>query len=533
MSASSPWASAQPSAPRALDLPETWPAVVLIMCWFSFSAWVRPLMLPDEGRYVGVAWEMLRSGDWLVPRINGLPFFHKPPLFYWITAASLELFGPNALSARLASLLGATSSVAALLWVSRRWASAPQAQSTAWVLMTMPLFFMGSQFANLDMLVAGCITVTIVALAHASLCMAQQQPAQRALLVAWLAAALGVLAKGLIGAVLPALVVALWLLASGRHRIIWRLLWWPGLLLFALVAAPWFLAMQLRFPSFLDYFFVVQHFKRFSQGGFNNVQPFWFYPVVLLALTLPWSVWAWPAFRQTLAHLGNKSGAARVDAQPLRALMLCWLVVVVMFFSLPQSKLIGYVLPAVPPLAWLLAESLERGGGRWSRGSGALGLAISLAAVIGLGWTGHHSARPIGVALRHAEATGTPVIFLGTYLYDTPYYARSRAAMTIVDDWRSPDVTAHDNWRKELADAAVFAPTVARQRLLTADQLTARLCAEPATWLVAPLSDQSHWPVLAGLPVKTQADGAGLWHLDRHEAIATCRLKCPGRPNGG
>ena len=81
--------------------------LALTLCWLGFTAGLRPLLLPDEGRYVGVAWEMLRSGDWLTPTLNGLPFFHKPPLFYWITAASMSVFGLHEWAARLAPVLGA------------------------------------------------------------------------------------------------------------------------------------------------------------------------------------------------------------------------------------------------------------------------------------------------------------------------------------------------------------------------------------------------------------------------------------------
>ncbi|MDQ2780516.1 MAG: glycosyltransferase family 39 protein, partial [Pseudomonadota bacterium] len=134
-------------------------ALVLLAVFAALAAtaWLRPLMLPDEGRYVGVAWEMLRSGDWLVPRLNGLPFFHKPPLFYWITAASMSVFGLHEGVARAASLLGATLAAMAMFLFVHRWGGAQRARLTLVALLAQPLFFLGAQFANLDMLVAGCI----------------------------------------------------------------------------------------------------------------------------------------------------------------------------------------------------------------------------------------------------------------------------------------------------------------------------------------------------------------------------------------
>ena len=336
------------------------PGVALLsLIWLAVLAWPRPLMLPDEGRYVGVAWEMIRSGDWLVPTLNGLPYFHKPPLFYWITAASMSIFGPGEWAARAAPLLGAWVGAMATFLFVRRWWGERSAGLALVVLMAQPLFYIGGQFANLDMLVAGCITTTIILLGHAALEAERGGDARTIVLGAYLAAALGVLAKGLIGAVLPAVVIAVWLGSGRRWRTLAALLSPAGLAVFLAVAAPWFIAMQWHFAGFMDYFFVVQHFKRFAAGGFNNVQPFWFYPAVLLLFTLPWLPWLRP-----LVARGRLSDSARGD---LRLLMLLWLAVIVLFFSLPASKLLGYILPAVPPLAVLLADGIESWGARTTR----------------------------------------------------------------------------------------------------------------------------------------------------------------------
>jgi hypothetical protein len=393
----------------------------------------------------------------------------------------------------------------------------------AGVLLSLPLFFVGAQFANLDMLVAGCISMCIVALTHAVLQAERGADSRPAVAVAWLSAGLGILAKGLIGGVLPALVVLSWLVASRRLRLIGRLLWWPAMALFVLVTAPWFLAMQQRFPGFFDYFFVVQHFHRFAQGGFNNVAPVWFYPAVLAALGLPWTLWAVAGVRA--ARRGQ------LAPQPLRLLMLCWMTVVVVFFSLPQSKLIGYVLPAVPPMTWLLADGMGRHGRRWAQWCGALAFALGLGAVIALAVSGRHSARPIGLALEASATPDEPLVFIGDYLYDVPFYARTSAPVWVVDDWQSPEVATRDNWRKELADAAAFAPEADRARLISPAQLPARLCAQASTWLVLPLADAGRFAVLAGRAPKAQADGHGLWRVDRKESVSAKTLACPGMPN--
>lgn len=171
-----------------------WVAVAALL-WLAWSAGLRPLELPDEGRYVGVAWEGLRSGQWLVPLLNGEPFFHKPPLFYWITEASLSLFGSSALAARTAPLLGGWMAAVSLWWLLRRWSGPALARVALLVLLAMPLTLLGSQYANLDMLVAGCVSATVCLAADALLRRQQGLPWRRVLVAAHAVAGLGVLAK--------------------------------------------------------------------------------------------------------------------------------------------------------------------------------------------------------------------------------------------------------------------------------------------------------------------------------------------------
>ena len=493
--------------------------------WLAATAWLRPLMLPDEGRYAGVAWEMLRSGNWLTPTLDGLPFFHKPPLFYWISAAALQVFGLHEGAARAASLVGGTVVAFALYLFARRWYGRGTARAALLVLLTQPLIFIASQFANLDMLVAGCIGTTVLLLAHTVLSAEQGAPARWALLAAWSFAALGVLAKGLIGVVLPALVVIAWLVATRRLRPVPSLLSVPGLLLFLAIAAPWFVAMEVRYPDFLHYFFVVQQFQRFSASGFNNVEPFWFYPAVLAVFGLPWVAWLVRA--RTLAWWTDPERGA------LRLLMGLWLLVVVVFFSLPQSKLIGYVLPAVPPLALLIADAAGpwvRSGRMWRACAGlaalmCIGIAITLAV------EPRHSSQPLAQALHARMASGEPVVFVDGYFYDVAFYARLREPALVLEQWDRPDITQRDNWKHELADAARFAPAAAQAVLLTPQRLTATLCRTPTSWVVGLRGSVAHLPWLAKAQPITQAGDYGLWRLDLADPALTAALGCRETPS--
>ena len=506
---------------------------VLTFAWLVATAWARPLMLPDEGRYVGVAWEMLRSGDWLTPTLNGLPFFHKPPLFYWITAGSISILGMNEWAARAAPVFGAWIGAWAIFLFVRRWAGERAARRTLIALLVQPLFYVGGQFANLDMLVAGCITATIVLFAHAALIAEQQLPHRRTLAAAYAFAAIGVLAKGLIGAVIPVLVIAAWLMLLRRWRVLATLVWTPGVLIFLTIAGPWFAAMQWRFADFLDYFFVVQHVMRFAGGGFNNVQPFWFYPAALLLFSLPWLPWLWRTVRR--GYLMG-SGDDRTHGA-VRLLIVVWLVVVVLFFSLPKSKLIGYVLPAVPPLAFLMADSLlmlASPSPRTTRlwwASATISATISVGAVVGLSIHPVRSSRDLAAALAAQHRPHEPVFMIANYYYDVPFYAKLRDAVVVVDEWASPDIRRQDNWRKELADAAAFASARSAAMLAVPESLPSALCRAPVSWIIGPATAIDNAAFLARARTVFRQNDTILLRLDTAEPQVAGALHCTGTPS--
>jgi len=508
--------AARPS-PRRFPLERTHLlAALAFVAWLAFAIGLHPLTLPDEGRYAGVAWEMMRSGDWLVPMQNGLPFFHKPPLFYWLTALSMGVFGVNVAAARLAPLLLAILAMLGFWATTRRRCGAAIANATVLVLATMPFFFVAAHFANLDMPVAACITLTIVFAADAALALRDGAPWRRTLVLAWACAALGVLAKGLIGIVLPGLVLVLWLLARGQARTILRLVSPLGVAVFFVIAAPWFVLVQERYPGFLHFFFVYQHFERFTAGGFNNPQPWWFYPVVLFGLGLPWSLWL---LRARLPARTTDS----IDGRAWRTLMWIWLAVVVGFFSLPQSKPVGYVMPALFPLAFLIAEpALAAWHGRRTAMrravAASLGVAVAIC-LVGLGvaatrYDRDHTA--LAHALRDARAPGDPVVFVQEYFFDVPLHAQLRDPVPVIADWHAPDIFKRDNWRRELAEAAPFAPERAAVLLVDARQGFRLRCGKAPLWAVVKSSDV---PIVAALPDALRVAAthhAELWRIAPH-----------------
>jgi len=511
------------------------PVLLAAAVWLAFLAWLRPLTLPDEGRYAGVAWEMLRSGDLSVPLLDGMPYFHKPPLFYWMAALSMRVFGLHEWAVRVPSLLIAWAAVAGVYFFVRRHRDALAARMAVLVLATMPLFYGGAQFANLDMAVAGMICLCILAGADTVLRRAHGQPWRAMALTTAACAALAVLAKGLIGIVLPGGVLALWLVWRRDGRGLLALLWPPAILVFAVVGVPWFWLMQERFPGFFHYFFVYQHFQRFAEAGFNNAQPFWFYLPVLAGLSLPWSLWSGGVFRKRFWEADDAGG--------LRRLMVVWLLVVLVFFSLPASKLVGYIMPALPPLAMLVGEVLrdarQRAATELPPGR-LVAVSLSVAALVCVVAVNLAAARPRGSAhilgpqVAAQMQPGDITVSLHAYPFDLGIYGQLKTPFWVVDDWDSPAIAAHDNWRKELYDAGEFNPDVAKTVLVTRQAWRQRLCdAEPGTrfWIWGELGDETHYPGLSAVQPQVSEGKRHVWLLTAGPELK--QMACGGKPTAG
>jgi len=519
---------------RAAWPPRGWLVLLAGAVWLGWLAWARPLTLPDEGRYAGVAWEMLRSGSHAVPLLDGMPYFHKPPLYYWMAEWSFRWFGLNEWAARLPSWLAAWGALAGVYGFVRRYRDAAAATMAAVVLATMPFYYGGAQFANTDMLVAGLVSLCVLAGADAVLRAQAGRPHRAMSLAAAGLAALAVLAKGLIGLVLPGAILCLWLLLTRRWRGYAVLLWPPALAVFALVAVPWFWLMQQRFPGFFHYFFVYQHFERFARSGFNNVQPFWFYLPVIIGLAVPWSLWGGGALR--------KAFWTAADASGVRSLMAVWCAVVLGFFSIPSSKLIGYVLPALPPLAVLLAEvvqgAVQRGGARrlrrlaWGCAAASAALCVVLVAVFAA--NPRRSAEPLGRRIAAEMRPADVLVTLHSYPFDLGFYTGARQPGWVVDDWSDPEIALRDNWRKELYDAGQFDPQVARRVLVPRDALPARMCAAaPGSrfWIWGGVDDGARFAVLRGVPARYADSHYSVWRIDIDAAFT--RRVCGGTPTAG
>ena len=323
-------------------------AALVVLVWLG-TLGIRPLFNPDEGRYAEIPREMLLTGDWVIPHLNGLDYIEKPPLQYWATALSFAVFGVGTFSARLYTALTALGTVALMGWLARRWWGVAAGWRAAAILSGLLLFVVLGQLLTLDMSLTFWMSVSL-----AGFLLAQSETrSRRWMLLAWAACALGVLTKGLVAAVIPAAVLVLYSLCSRDFGPWRRLQLRYGLPLFLAVAVPWHWLAAQRLDDFLQFFFVHEHFARYLTPVSDRQEPWWYFGLVFLAGTFPWTV---SALRVVASGWRSPRTEGAFNA---KLFLWIWVVFIGVFYSLSDSKLIPYILPIMPAVALLIAAQPE------------------------------------------------------------------------------------------------------------------------------------------------------------------------------
>ncbi len=348
-------------------------ALLLAAVWLG-TLDMRKLVRPDEGRYAEIPREMVATGDWLTPRLNAIKYFEKPPLQYWATATAYRVFGEHHWTARLWPALSGLLCVLLIYLAGRRLFGEVTGFYAALILASSPGVIMAAQMATLDMGLTLFMTATLLCfLLGLTDTTSKSSPW---ILAAWASAALAVLSKGLIGFVLPALVIGAYVLLQRDWRLLARLRWGWGLLLFFAIAAPWFVLVQKANPEFFDFFFIHEHFSRFTSKIHRRQGAWWYFLPILVFGLLPWIMHLPRALLK-----GWRDQPTPGTFRPLRFLAL-WSVLIFLFFSASGSKLPSYILPILPALALLLAHTLSTAKLRpifWN----AIMLGVGAAALIG------------------------------------------------------------------------------------------------------------------------------------------------------
>jgi 4-amino-4-deoxy-L-arabinose transferase-like glycosyltransferase len=328
------------------------------------------LVGPDEPRYAQVAREMHERNDYITPTLNGEGWFEKPALYYWRAMFAYETFGVKDWAARLPSATFALGMVVIIFFHMRRFR--PGAQLDAALITASCAAVVGfSRAASTDMQLAAPFTVAMLGW------YAWYETRHKIWLFdLYFFLAIATLAKGPVAPFLAGLIVLVFCYLHGEWKTAFRTLWLPGIAVFLLIALPWFILVQLENPRFFRIFILEHNLARFSTDLFQHTKPFWYYgPILLLALA-PWTFFAIPAvvdasrnclsdWRKLWAEKKAPGGAGdRIHPDPFPEFLVLWAVIPILFFSLSQSKLPGYILPAIAPFTILLADYLLRMRGR-------------------------------------------------------------------------------------------------------------------------------------------------------------------------
>ncbi len=491
----------------------------LLLVFYTIWLGSYALFTPDEGRYSEVAREMVASGDYITPRVDGVAFLDKPVLYYWLQAAAINLFGLKEWALRLfPALFGIMGSL--LVYASgRRLFDRRTGLIAGAILATSPLWFCCGHYANLDLEVATLISGVLLSFITA---MQSEGKTRTCLLFAcYIFAALAFLTKGLIGFAFPGMIAGAWMILLWRWDILRKIHLFSGIALITALVVPWYYLVQKANPEFLHFFFVTQQVDRFlSAETFNNATPFWFYLPIVAAGFFPWIVFVPQALNQ---HLRNVWRARKQYQTEL--FLLLWLFIVFIFFSIPKSKTISYILPVFPPLALLTGSYLSSVWNNARRpgilfGAGALitiafllsaglyasrqnewiyfpeGFSLYLSTLIAIllccgtltllvfrqktvrllfsiclissmfvlltatrsaTYLNENTAKPLAINLKQVIQPQDEVVTYFKYFHDVPLYLGRR--VTIVADWNSPEIPRRDNWQRELWYGMAFQKT--------------------------------------------------------------------------
>ena len=323
---------------------------LIIGVLFGATVGRYPLAAPDGGRYAEIPREMVVTGDYITPHLNGIKYFEKPPLFYWLQAVSIKFLGANDLAVSIVNALMALATTLCIYFTSRKLYGRVQGIISSFIFATSSLVFALTRAITVD--------VTLTFFLTGSLCsflLATQLPASiKRTLYLWVAyafAAFAVMTKGLIGIVFLGIIALIWLTICNQWRNIktYRII--SGLFIFLLIALPWHILVQIKNPEFFKFYFIEQHFLRYLTDYAGRSQKWWFLPTLLFAGLYPWMAF----FPQTIIH--HIPMHLEEWKQPKSTtFLLIWIIVIYTFYTFSNSKLIPYILPIFPPIAMLIGN---------------------------------------------------------------------------------------------------------------------------------------------------------------------------------
>ena len=445
-------------------------AVLLLLLLLRLvGLWAIPLTDTTEARYGEIARKMLETGNWVTLWHDyGIPFWAKPPLSSWLSAAGMALFGVNETAARLPSLLLAIATLGLSAHLMRRRSGGDAAMAAALILASGLLFLGAAGTVMTDPALLFCVTLSQAAFWHAL-----ARGSRRWGYVFFAGLGLGLLAKGPLAVVLVGMPIFFWVLLRNQWLALWRRLpWISGTLLMFAIAAPWYALAELRTPGFLDYFIMGEHVSRFLDSGwkgdkygFAHATPrgmIWLYA---LGAIFPWSI----AMLAWLARHGAKLPRLCRDDDGWLLYLALWTLMTLLFFTMSGNIIFPYSLPMLPGCALLFAELWRR-----ARGGDAKSSALPWIAAVG------------GVVL---------LALLAFNHYDGNRYLRTQKQ--VIATWQAQDPSADSAlvyWAGRREFSAEFYSQGRARTTLDPQQLRAWLAGKPGSFIVSDTGDLERLP---------------------------------------
>lgn len=349
---------------------------------------IRPIIIPDESRYAEIPREMIASGDWIVPRLNGLRYFEKPVMGYWLNALSIKLFGENAFAVRFPSAAATGLSAFMIFLLIRRFSGEITAATLAALIFLTSFIVYGiGTFNILDSMLAMFVTASMTSFffAHNAETFKKKNVF---LLLFGVFCGLAFLTKGFLAFAIPVVAIVPFMIWEGRFKELFIIPWLP-IIAAVLVVIPWAVMVHFKASDFWHFFVWNEHIKRFVSSGAQHHGSFWYYIYLFPAAALPWTL-LFPA-----AILGVKKTEIKAS---ITRYAICWFFFPFLFFSVSKGKILTYILPCFPPFAMLISTGLkkyfETGGKKlfsvavWSLALLAVIIAVALLVVQIMGFKG-------------------------------------------------------------------------------------------------------------------------------------------------
>jgi len=408
--------------------------LLVLIAFYFYGLGHLPLIGPDEPRYAQVGREMFLRHDLVTPTLGGHTWFEKPALLYWLQIAAFKLFGVSEWSARLGPALCGVLTVLAIWFLARRIERStnevPRTFSqTAALIAASCLGLIGfSRGASFDIVIT---MTTTWAMSFFFLAATNVDERKENLYVigCYFFVGLSLLAKGLVGIVIPGGVIGSYYLLRREwpNRRLWLSLLW-GVPLTILVSSAWYAPVIYKHGwTFVNEFFVQHHFARYLSNKYHHPQPFYFYPAILLLLTLPWT----PFLVALLVRVGRWKWRGTGITDQLVVFCFAWLLFPVLFFSFSGSKLPGYILPVLPAVLILISlrvVQIEAPSSSWPiRTTGVLWTVLGLGGFV-YGWRIEH------LSILCCVLSAAPFLLAGVFVLatNTRWFVQAVAASVVV-----------------------------------------------------------------------------------------------------